>query len=59
MTIKGLDTRNYFMRKYEDLHDFYITLEDELAYKINPSDHHVEWTRSNWTYKSCNGKYIS
>lgn len=42
MAIKGLYTRDYFMKKYEDLYDFYITLEDELACEINPSEKRVE-----------------
>lgn len=54
---KGVDTRDYLMRKYEDLYDFYIILEDELAYEIYPREQRVEWARSNMTYKYCNGKH--
>lgn len=33
MTIKGLDKRDYFMRKYENLYDFYTTLNGQPIYK--------------------------
>lgn len=51
LAIEHGEIRNYFVRKYEDLYGFYITLEDELAYELNYLVKHVEWARSNKTYK--------
>lgn len=50
LAIEHGEMRNYFMKKYEDLYDLYITLEDELAYELNYLVKHVEWARSNMTY---------
>ena len=57
LTIKHEDMTGYFMRKYEVLYDFYITLEEELTYELNPCEEYVEWARSDWTYKICNGNH--
>ena len=46
------------MRKYEDLYDFYITLEEKFAYELNAIKDHDEWARSNRSYKNSNGKHL-
>lgn len=36
LVIKHKHKRYYFMRKYEDLYDFYITLEEKFASSSTP-----------------------
>lgn len=42
MAIRHEDKTDYFIRKYEDLYVFYMTLEDELAYELCLSKECVE-----------------
>lgn len=58
LVIKHKHKRYYFMRKYEDLYDFYITLEEKFAYELNAIKDHDEWARSNRSYKNSNGKHL-
>lgn len=34
--------RDYFMRKYANLYDFYITSKNELAYELNLNEFQIE-----------------
>lgn len=50
---KGEDMRDYFMRKYEDLYNIYIRLEDELAYELDPNKGRIEWAKPTWLNFCC------
>ena len=49
MAIKGLDIKDYFMRKYGFEHLLQKTLKDELANEINPREN--VWSGHILTYK--------
>lgn len=38
--------------------DLYKVLEDDLAYKLNVREKHIEWTRFNMIYKYSNGNIV-
>lgn len=58
LAIKHENERDYFMWKYEDLYDIYITLEGKLAYELNTNKDCDEQARSNRSYKNHNGKHL-
>lgn len=57
LVLKGEDIRDHFMRKYEDLYDFYITLEDKFAYEFDLNEVCTERAQSTKTYKYSNERH--
>lgn len=47
--------RENFMHKYNAFYDFYISLEEELAYEITSGIDHVEWDILVKSYTCCTG----